>query len=129
MKRYLILLLLLVSAVATANLPTFVNDGDSPTDGGSFWCDGQTMSEGRCEAVLQDVGGKYLLVREGGNETCPNGFYSYINLQTNTGYTVNTKVADFCQPDITLSFFKTKAGNVVIGLIKNKQVVEVVPLH
>lgn len=108
MKRVLIALALLMSAFAaqalTLDVPDVVKDGDAPKSHAQFWCNTKSVAAGQCETVQVDDSFTYILVHQPGTEQCPAGRWSYININTSTGYRLHTK-KDTCQGNIYARLF------------------------
>lgn len=108
MKRVFFALALILSAFAaqalTLEVPDVVKDGDAPKSHAQFWCNTKTVASGQCETVQVDQGFTYILVHQPGTEQCPAGRWSYINIDTSTGYRIHTKT-NTCQGNIYARLF------------------------
>lgn len=108
MKRVFFALALILSAFAaqalTLEVPDVVKDGDAPKSHAQFWCNTKTVASGQCETVQVDQGFTYILVHQPGTEQCPAGRWSYINIDTSTGYQIHTKT-NTCQGNIYARLF------------------------
>jgi hypothetical protein len=126
MKRFFFALALMLSAFAsqalTLGLPDVVKDGDTPISNDQFWCNNDTVKEGLCTVEQVDDGFDYILVHQNGTAQCAGGWWSYININTSTGYTLESNT-DTCQPDIHAKLFRVN-GKMAIVLIKGTTPVE-----
>lgn len=126
MKRFFFALALLMSAFAaqalTLDLPDVVKDGDTPISNEQFWCNNDTVKQGLCQVIQVDDGFNYILVHQNGTAQCAGGWWSYININTSTGYTIESQT-NTCQENIHANLFRID-GKMAVVLIEGTTPVE-----